>query len=465
MRQEEANASTGPVVPAGPGVDDRQGLVAPVFGLMWAIAALTHLANQTDGLHTLTGWAAAGAAVYLMGRPGSPDRLALLAMAQLADLAWEWPFAPDHWLLGGAVNLLILGRYLASPGSRPHLVARVAPGARLLLLLAYTAAAMSKWNTEFLDPVHSCAVQIADAAAFGLVTGPAAVDWVHIVVAVVAETSVAVLLWVPRTRWLGVRVGVIFHFVVSLSPAVQVADFSTPLYALFVLFLPVAQLGTAVDWVRGVTAHSPIARLVMRRRLVAGSLLVLTAGGLGHLHAGYRSAIVWGAVTSYGVIIILALLKSASAGRTVRRIGRPGPIDLAVVALLMVHILNPYVGLRTVSTFNMFSNLRTEGPGDNHLFLPSGSLFDYQDDLAAFVSSNDPELQELADDGQAAPFFELQRLVGEDPELVVEVRHRGQTVRYGQGPGLVDPGETSWISRKLLLFHHVADTGDPPCIN
>ena len=41
----------------------------------------------------------------------------------------------------------------------------------------------------------------------------------------------------------------------------------------------------------------------------------------------------------------------------------------------------------------MFSNLRTESPDPNHLFMPSWRLTDWQDDMVILISSTDAELQ------------------------------------------------------------------------
>jgi hypothetical protein len=48
----------------------------------------------------------------------------------------------------------------------------------------------------------------------------------------------------------------------------------------------------------------------------------------------------------------------------------------------------PYLGFKTIVSYSMFSNLRTEGGQSNHLLIPSEQffLFSYQNDLA-FVRS------------------------------------------------------------------------------
>ena len=46
----------------------------------------------------------------------------------------------------------------------------------------------------------------------------------------------------------------------------------------------------------------------------------------------------------------------------------------------------------------MFSNIRTEGTGNNHLFVPRLRLFGYQDDLVEILESNDRQLQQYVSD-------------------------------------------------------------------
>jgi hypothetical protein len=49
--------------------------------------------------------------------------------------------------------------------------------------------------------------------------------------------------------------------------------------------------------------------------------------------------------------------------------------------------VTPYLGLKTVANYSMFSNLRTEGGQSNHLLIPAGQFFlaEYQTDLVRVV--------------------------------------------------------------------------------
>ena len=59
------------------------------------------------------------------------------------------------------------------------------------------------------------------------------------------------------------------------------------------------------------------------------------------------------------------------------------PALLIFPVLVLFHGFSPYLGLRTVPAFSMYSNLRTEGGLTNHWFMPSRALrvAGFQEDL------------------------------------------------------------------------------------
>jgi hypothetical protein len=83
--------------------------------------------------------------------------------------------------------------------------------------VGYSAAALAKFNTAFLDPESSCAGAIAMA----------------------------------------------FHFVLSAGPAFAVVDFTAALYALFILFLSerdIESVLSRINWVASRSARQPQSR-------------------------------------------------------------------------------------------------------------------------------------------------------------------------------------------------------------
>lgn len=96
-------------------------------------------------------------------------------------------------------------------------------------------------------------------------------------------------------------------------------------------------------------------------------------------------------------------------------------------AVLLLHGLTPYLGLRTAGNFSMFSNLRTEGARSNHLLLGRNplKLWGYQEDVVKFVR---------IEDRTAAIGYQYQPLEGHElpvvefRKLVEKWTHAGATV-------------------------------------
>lgn len=447
------------------------------FASMWAIANIVHLVNQELAqLTSPAAWLNLAAAIWLLRRP-SPHRLALLAASQLLETVWVAPLAPDHAVLAAWVNIVILLAYgrarLRDGVVEPGAVVTSTIGAlRALVLVAYSAAALAKYNDTFLDPELSCAPFIAEAARLGLFPDDTLFDWVHIGAAIGPETVIPVLLVLPWTRRYGVRFGILFHFLVSFSPAIGVWDFTAALFALFALFLSDEEAADAIRlWrerrdERVPHRHvKPLYDLVMavpdRVRWVG---FVLLAGAFGFVSEVLVILALWGAFSIYGIRLLRVGVRTLRLPHRPDALFRGLTVPQGGIAIAMVlYVSMPYIGLRTDGVFTMFSNLRTEGPGTNHLFLPSWHVVDLQNDLVVLVESNDEKLAELAEDGQQIPRFEVERILGADDDLyVVEATESGE-VRLGAGGTAIEPPGP--LVSRLLHFRAVAASGDPMCTN
>jgi hypothetical protein len=446
-----------------------------LFASMWAIASVVHLANQYAArIDNPAGWLNLAAAVAVLHDPRSVRRLVVLAVAQVCEVLWVAPRAPDHAMLAAAVNVAVVLCFVRARRSRDP--DRLGPGAflddvarpaRVILLIAYTAAAVAKYNANFFDPTHSCAAYLADVATFGLVGRVPTLLLLHIAASVVVESLIPLLLVIPATRRTGVRVGIVFHFLVSLSPTMQVGDFTTTLWPLFLLFLADDELTAIADRITGSLTRSPVVRAVRAvDARVRGLVLAAVAGAVGWLpfvsSAAARIAVAL-AVAVYGVVLIAAVLRPSPGPRRRVRIGYRPPVAQVVLLLLcVVWALNPYVGFRTTASFTMFSGLVTEGPGTNHFFMPSVHVVGYQNDLVEVLDADDERYRALADTGQAVPYFEVQRAAAE--QVTLTGRRDGRPLSIVDGVGPVTPPNP--ILAKLWLFRAVpADDGVPQCTN
>ena len=435
-----------------------------VFYVIWGLAHVVHLWLLHRGaLPTVPAWTTFLLAIALIRRPRSEWLPLALALSQLADVAWESPEVADHWALLAAANVVIVATYLR--GFRGiRVAAEIAPVLRTMLIIAYAAAALSKWNSSFLDPVSSCAAFLGSVATFGVSSAIPGVPTAQVVVTLLVESTIPILLLVPRTRAFGARVGITFHFLVSLSPRVGVEDFTLALFAFFILFLPSAELDRALAAARRWISRSDIASDIARFPNRATLVFIAAGGVLGFADGQLSTSVLWACTLVLGSLVVVATWSSAAKRATPRSWGSAPAYLMIVPVLLLLYAASPYVGGRTTGVFTMFSNLRTEGAEiDNHLFLPSTDLFGYQDELVRVTGVNQVELEGLVTEELSLTTEQLHILVAEDPGLVFDGLLAGQQVRFGgqdAGEQAVTP---NWFERHLLQFRPVQERGEQVC--
>lgn len=333
------------------------------------------------------------------------------------------PYVPDHQVLAALVNVTILAAYFMS-GRTPStsaLVERVSPAARVILLVAYSAAAVSKYNTDFLAPVQSCASFMAHGSSFGMIERDSVLAVGYVVMTIFFETTIPIVLLLPVTRRWGVLYACTFHFLVSLSPVTAVMDFTATLWALLLLFLPREDL----EEIGGrITAELRRSRVILAVRDVPSPLLVgvavlMVLGGSRIAGGIFVFLVLWAFVTTLGASLLVSTLRVLRSNR--RRppgIGRLSLGQLLVVLSLVLLVTGPYLGFGTSSRFTMFSGVRTEGAGTNHLFLPSFHLVGSQEDYLVVLESDGDSgtLDTAAEEHAALPVVEINRIL-QDEEI------------------------------------------------
>ncbi|MGI9607480.1 MAG: hypothetical protein ACR2P0_15220 [Acidimicrobiales bacterium] len=434
-----------------------------MFAATWALGNLIHLVNvEGQGFTNPAGWVNAFAAIYVLFKPGSVRRVSFLASAQIVEFVWSSPFSADHQSLAAAANVVLLITILAIARKRgrwpeAHEVGHSAfPALRIVLLIAYVAAALAKYNTTFLDASTSCAAYLGDLTTFGLLGGDGFLGHIHVFAAVVPETLVPLLLVVPFTRRFGVRFACGFHLFIALSPALVVGDFSVILIALFLLFASDRDIEGVYSAIRRRVDRDIVGQRLSRIGSSPAAVAVLAIGvGIISSRAGLASTVLaWGITIATAPRILLALLgtplSSDAPELGVRRIS---PAQGTVCALLVVWALSPYIGLRTMGVFTMFSNLRTEGPDSNHLFMPSIDLTDMQNDIVVPIAGSSSHFDDIVENDYAVPMFELRRELAEHPDAHIEGHRNGQPLDDADRQDLAEP--LPGLLEKLLLFRTV----------
>lgn len=451
-----------------------QGDALALFTVMWALAAVWHLLGNTAGAPA---WAqavlVAGVAAVLL-RPGEPVPLALLALGGLVTLWEEAPELGNHWLLAGFVDLAILAAVATGiarrrPRDRTDLANRLLAPARLCLLGFYGFAAFSKLNEGFFDRSVSCATYYFHESTDSLgltrlqLGGAAWLEMAVIVGTALVELVIPVLLLGARTRRAGVLLALVFHAVLALDRTHEFFDFSSLLFALFVLFLP----PDAGSWVAE-RLGSVRARLALRDEalpervhlalaavpVTVGLLVVLDA-----LRVDVARDVGWLPFQVYAAATISAAITYLRQHRTAAQVRlRPHHALFAVVPLLVVaNGLTPYLELKTGYGWNMYANLRTVDGESNHFVVRRTlPLTDEQADVVEIIRSSSPELQSYARTGYGLTWRQLRMYLSRHPEVAITYQRGNKVVglhRAADDPELVAP-VPGW-REKVQLFRAV----------
>ncbi len=437
-----------------------------LFTQAWALAALFHLANADRLpaervpvlliLSTLLAVTAAGALL----RPH--DRRWLVALCGVLPLqAWqETPHIGNHWVLAALISLAVCAVSVAvrrGPG-RWNTLGRPL---RATLLVAYSFAAFAKINAAFLDPAVSCATYFHDQLvdSWGL-TGlrTDALPWLRPALgplAMMIELTVAVTLTWPRTRRAGLVLAGAFHWLLAMDLNQHFWDFSSVLFAGFVLFLDDGQLTQLRRWLTRPAfqvSHPQLLRLTLA--LLGGVVTVLYLANSPALpQVGH---VLWW-VYGTPLAVLLGALFTAPYPQGRPNKDRTPRAALLLPALALINGLSPYLELKTSYSWNMYSNLRTVGGHTNHLLLPGTlDLTGAQRDLVFIVSSGDPQLVRLQANQYALTYAALRSYAHRFPETDVTYRHAG-TVHEARrlGDDTAGQGRVSVLEEKLHTFRAV----------
>ncbi len=428
------------------------------------------------------------AAVLLIAKPASVNRLIVLVVLQVSQVFINMPAVSNHWLFTAFVNLTILQSfiYLAFRGktfviNKEALLKTFAPVVRIELLILYFYVVFHKLNADFFTPQISCATDfLLSQDSTGLLVQNKTLVVMNAYVTIGIEALIPILLCIRRTRNAGVLIGLVFHCVLAFNPRNGFYDFSSMIFGTYVLFMSENFTG------RVYRIHQAMVEWKNRRKKYLGDLTLQRLAAIfvvGIMLLGVFIAMLlllnkkdffrdvfWSAFSfSFIGIFLLSLFKARK--QTVPFSKHPFKLpawSFAIIPLaVFLNGLSPYLGLKTENSFAMFSNLRTEGMKTNHLIVPvTSQLFDYQKDLVEVVSSTDTLLAKTARENQLMAYFSFKNYINaKKPTRVEYIRHGQPTVFERDNPAthgdLLQPIPITL--RKFLSFRTISKYDPQPC--
>ncbi|WP_102145778.1 hypothetical protein [Mycobacterium hubeiense] len=390
----------------------------------------------------------AGLPALLFGSSVAAFVLVLVAGATVAAL--NLPAASNHLVLTLLVALAFGAAALWALTTRDRegsYVERWLDAARspigLTLLGVYLFTVFHKLNSAFFDPSTSCSgsllAQLLGRNGLEVALNAGVVQSVAIAT-VLIEVAVLVLLAIPRLRCWGVLAGVAFHALLALA---SFYDFATIVFALYVLLVP-AEVFAALA-----PRAKPLRRLALAG--FAAHVLLSISAGLADTAAS-PVGLPWHTllVATWFIAVGPLMFPLVWAYLAVRdRVETPGwrlrPVVLLIIPLLaFVNGVTPYLGLKTVANYSMFSNLHTEEGRTNHLLpgVTAIELTPYQRDTVDVTALYLPPADQVRLDalhralGGVSHLQRQSRWIAEGPPVRIPWLELRRTVLLWQSAGI-----------------------------
>lgn len=421
---------------ASPAARPRSDDAFRLFTVCWAIAIIFDFASVRRWDRTPYDFALLVSAFLLLFRGGLVPMLATSALLVINVAAYS-PNYSNHWLFMGLVSLGFLSAYAVVALRERHgtpptadIYRTFVPVGGACLAALYFYVVFHKLNTGFFDLERSAAVEFwhaqADRFPF-LPRGRNALQF-SIYSTLVIEALIPVLLLIRRTRLVGLALGTAFHGFIALSPIGRFWDFSSMLFALFALYAPASTLGF---WWERLQAWrpGPWPRLrgwpALALLLASALFAAMCASPIGRELATKPFVYLW--LVYWGLFTVLVLAPMVLDRLNVQWVppGQPSAALAIAPLLVLLNGLCPYLGLKTESSFGMFSNLQTENGRTNHLFMPAWQPFGYQREVVQVTDSSLPYLREVIADQRLLTHFELRELARRFPQHSVTYVHQG----------------------------------------
>jgi hypothetical protein len=467
--------------------DTYDGLTA--FAPFWALAAIFSIAGDTYGFIGYKGpaYMALSWAVVLFGLlvflyPRRTVILLALVAVSLALYAVRLPVASNNktitTVMNGAILLSAAVLYLragrASAIDRVVLYDQIRVVARALLAIMYFYGIFHKINTDFLDPTVSCAVGLYAPLArpFGLEDNLFG-RYLAIYATFVIEAIAIVSLYWKRYFAVGFILALIFHYIIPISAYSWYMDFSSLVFALYVLSIP----KPASEMLCGISlsvanalreTFGRIGTLVPGAALLLAAITVVMLLTLVFPERSFDMAVhsVWMLVWAViGGVAMVVLTYVALENLPCDNVSAPRPSAWVYVVpgLFFLSCLSPYVGLKTESSINMFSNLHTEAGQTNHLlFSKPPYLFNYQNEVVKVVDSSELHWVRQSQAGKFHILNDLKRQLRWNPQAWVTYVQGGVTVTRATAATLAAE-LPNILERKLLIFKLVDFTRPKVC--
>lgn len=366
--------------------------------------------------------------IALAMNPKSQRFFVLLLGSLFIDGILHAPIASNHTIIK---NFLIVGiiltgfwqLWLSKNANWQKFYEAFVPIGRCLLLAMYFFGIFHKINTDFLNPVSSCAVSLMHQMP--LVSALADQPWAQytgIWSTFVIEGGVLVALIVPKWRYYGIVVGVAFHIMLATSSYAFYPTFSTLSIMLHSLFLPADTLSRFRGTALGRFTLGSGTRVRNQYLLISFIAVLLILGIFGTLQISTLPWFLW----ALPFLFFVFQCAKNDARQHIPVFPRTA-VGIVVVVLFLLNCFSPYLGIKSAQSINMFANLHLEDGRSNHLIVTSPpTLFDYMSDVVEVQEvSGNRVLSYYQEQGYQFVYYGLLDMIERERSTVVTFKRGG----------------------------------------
>jgi len=433
------------------------------FNILWALAHITHLLRKGKGEDPVV-WLLIFLALVVFDKPRSQLRISVLAAAQLVYLFLEMPITDNHMYIMGFVNIglvtIFLKNYFNNSWHRLESMQPVISFGAVVILISYSAAALSKLNYDFFNTANSCSVSMfVDAMAIFGGVGSEYYSYIFPIMPFLiagVEIAIPILLLIPKTRLYGVVMVTVFHFLMSFSPTATALDFTIILISMMVLFLP-GEIFERIKIRLEKERISDIKEKIISYKnllflLAAFFILSMLMTNLGNVSENRNWLLLFPVAVLSGSLILFLTFSAMRQSMRSTIFKQPGLVESVIFALLLLNITSPYLGFKTAGTFTMYSNLQTSGLESNHFIFGRAPFETRMDDLVKIIDSSDQNLTKMSESDVAISMHELRRELAKKPDASITFSRGDEIIRLdhaSQDPHLT---RTDPLMHKLVGF-------------
>ncbi len=312
-----------------------------------------------------------------------------------------------------------------------------------LASIIYFFAFLAKVNSDFLFSNHSCSVVFFEHIKNFIWLPKITYTPILSFSIALSELLISILLLSSKTRKIAIFIGLSLHLGLALDIIKHFLDFSS---VMSIFLISEIVLNNS----KGIKKKSIY--LISNFFAIFFTYLFFHTLVIKPHYPEYilKLTIFWLFYYSIIIYIFFDLKNNLSIGNY----NKKSIFTYIVFTITILNGLSPYLGIKTRTSFSMYSNLWITNNESNHLiFSKSLDVFGFLKDEAEILSSENQNLRDVNNQNLKLPFFELLKEIKSKPFLNVKFKYKESTYEHPKDERPKDYNKIDFlIPRKLLIF-------------